>query len=259
MERMVQQVIDLFPRMHVLVVGPGLGRCPLVMKATARIMEQAKASNIPLVIDADALFLLTLPEHQHIVLQQKQQQQKQEDVVMVLTPNAMEYKRLVDAIGKERLEMLLLKGIVIVQKGKHDVVVVVGAAGTRQEQQGSLYATCKEPGGLKRSGGLGDILAGTLGTFVAWNQILRNNNNNRKEEEDDDKNKRSSSSTTTTTRENKLLWACWSACCVVKKSTKAAFDQKRRAMTAPDVLEQIGSVFDNMTTTTTTTTTKGTN
>jgi ATP-dependent NAD(P)H-hydrate dehydratase len=85
---------------------------------------------------------------------------------------------------------------------------------------------CDEMGGWKRSGGIGDVLAGTTGTLVAWNSIL--------------------------TRQDQatsmdLPLACWTACCFVKRATKRAFDVHRRSMTAPDVLEALGPTIDEMT------------
>ncbi len=41
--KMVQKVKDFLPRLHSLVVGPGLGRNHFVMKGVAEIVEAAKA------------------------------------------------------------------------------------------------------------------------------------------------------------------------------------------------------------------------
>ena len=90
---------------------------------------------------------------------------------------------------------------------------------------------CEEVGGLKRSGGIGDILSGACGTLVAWNHILTKQGK---------------------TTCDDLPLACWTACCFVKRSTKVAFDRHRRSMTAPDILQEIGPVIDRMTTTSTT-------
>jgi ATP-dependent NAD(P)H-hydrate dehydratase len=40
-------VKDAFPRIHTLVVGPGLGRDPNVMKSVESIIEAAKMKNMP--------------------------------------------------------------------------------------------------------------------------------------------------------------------------------------------------------------------
>lgn len=198
---MVHEVTSRMERLHVLVLGPGLGRCPLVLRATAQIMKEAMTRNLSMVVDADALFLLTLDEYKNLLTGYDK---------VILTPNVVEYKRLLKANhGKD----IAMQGIVV-KKGEFDEIYY----GKSDE-----VLTCREPGGWKRSGGLGDILAGTLGTFVGWSEILQ--------ERDEDANRQLS---------------CWSACCVVKRATRLAFEAKRRAMTAPDVLNEVGPAMMEM-------------
>lgn len=198
---MVSEVVPLMDRMHVLVVGPGLGRCPLVMRATAQIIEKAMQRNLFLIIDADGLFLLTLEPYRNLLEGYEK---------VVLTPNVMEYKRLMDANDGD-VSRVFSKGI-IVKKGAQDVIM----------RDGKQVMVCDEEGGLKRSGGIGDVLAGTLGTFMAWNEILAS-------------------------RETPVdrTWSCWCACHLVKRATKHAFEQKGRSMTAPDVLNSIWANVDD--------------
>jgi len=131
-------------------------------------------------------------------------------------------------ISAERLERSL-GGAIIIRKGHHDVI---SASLIDSDFQSSAKVQrkmlCKEEGGLKRSGGLGDILAGAVATFLAWNSLLTRETPGERDVDD-------------------VLLACWSACCVVKRATKVAFDKKKRAMTAPDVLEEIGETVDVMT------------
>ena len=202
-DSMVEQVVSYMDRLHVLVMGPGLGRCPLVFQATAQIMKQAMARNLWIVVDADALFLLTLDDYKGILADYDK---------VVLTPNVMEFKRLKQAFGDENLG-LLTKGLII-QKGAQDLIMQGGT---------SEPLVCTEIGGLKRSGGLGDILSGTLATFIGWHMILQSRGC------DVDK---------------KL--SCWVACCVTKRATHSAFQSKRRSMTAPDVLNFIGPTMMEM-------------
>jgi ATP-dependent NAD(P)H-hydrate dehydratase len=249
--------------LHCLVIGPGLGRCPLVMKAVAQILVEARRRHLHVVLDADALFMLSLPEYRDILSGYDK---------AVLTPNAVEYLRLFPptqasasaassskVVGGEEEEEVAksahLKDVTIVRKGKEDVVMVVqddddNDSGENNEQQqhqqqqiSAAHLTCSEPGGLKRSGGIGDVLAGTLGTMLAWHSILvkqrggggglsilpangDNNNDN---------------------INNDLSLSCWTACCFVKRATYKAFQAKRRSMTAPDVLEALGPSIDEMT------------
>jgi ATP-dependent NAD(P)H-hydrate dehydratase len=220
---MVDQVVGELDRLHCLVVGPGMGRCPLVMKAVASILVEARQRNLHVVLDADALYMISLPEYQGILSGYDK---------AVLTPNIVEYKRLFPAAGEGKLGNL--NHVTVVRKGKEDVVMVVQAdndgIGENEQQQPQLIShsrlTCTEPGGLKRSGGIGDVLAGTLGTTVAWHSILVERG---------------------VASANDLPLSCWTACCFVKRATYTAFQAKRRSMTAPDVLEDLGASIDQMT------------
>lgn len=195
-DSMVERVVSHMERLHVLVMGPGLGRCPLVFQATARIIQESMQRNLTIVLDADALFLLTLDIYKDVLTDYDK---------CILTPNAMEYKRLLQGHGNDQLGFLT-KGL-IVKKGACDMIF----------RPGSDVLVCSEAGGLKRSGGLGDALAGTLATFMAWHDILQSRGCD----------------------VNRQL-SCWSACSVTKRATHSAFLSKRRAMTAPDVLNEIG-------------------
>jgi ATP-dependent NAD(P)H-hydrate dehydratase len=209
-DTMVQHVTDSMQRLHCLVIGPGLGRCPLVFKAVAGIIRAARDQNLYLVLDADALFMLSLPEY-HNLLQGYDK--------AILTPNIVEYKRLfVDGVGgvAEGESDASFASAVIVLKGKHDEIY----------SHGTKVIICEEEGGLKRSGGIGDVLAGTISTLTAWHVILKDRN---------------------VASDADLPLSCWTACCFIKRATKRAFDSKRRSMTAPDVLDELGPCIDTMT------------
>jgi ATP-dependent NAD(P)H-hydrate dehydratase len=201
---MVNEVTPMMDRLHCLVIGPGLGRCPIVFRAVARIIQAARERGLYLVLDADALYMLCLPEYRSLLRGYDK---------AILTPNAVEYKRLINGDAYHDSD---LASVTIVQKGKQDVIMVGS----------NRVFTCSEEGGLKRSGGIGDVLAGTVGTLTAWHNILR------------DRGVASSAD---------LSLACWTACCVVRRGTKTAYQVNQRAMTAPDVLEEIGPTIDRMT------------
>lgn len=55
-----------------------------------------------------------------------------------------------------------LGGVTIIQKGPHDYI-----------SNGKYTLTCDIPGGLKRSGGQGDTLTGSLATFLAWRRAYK--------------------------------------------------------------------------------------
>ena len=225
-DKMVERVNSFLPKIHCLIIGPGLGRCPIVLEATAKIIKAALDAEVSLVIDADGLYLLSLNQYKDLLSCVDLSANKAQ---VILTPNIVEYRRLVELFcsGKKSSTGLFLgtplERCIIIKKGKHDHVF------TPRDPSTGVYREmyCEEQGGLKRSGGIGDVLAGATGTFVAWNRILH-------------KDLESSHS-------GDILLSCWSAACLTKRATHRAFNRKRRSMTAPDILEDIGEALDDMT------------
>lgn len=224
---MVQQVTSKVKQLHVLVIGPGLGRCPLVFEATARIIQHAMKQDLALVLDADALWMLAQPKYRSIL---------GDYTKVVLTPNVVEYKRLFpendsnntndddnDNTTSSLQQRQLLTHATIVQKGHVDVIM----------RNGQTLMECHQIGGKKRSGGIGDVLAGTIGTLVAWHEILSSSTRAKQHPH--------------ATEESSLALSCWTACCFVKRATQLAFQDKKRSMTAPNVLDQLGIAMDQMT------------
>mmetsp|Transcript_9653 Transcript_9653/g.14526 ORF Transcript_9653/g.14526 Transcript_9653/m.14526 type:complete len:401 (+) Transcript_9653:125-1327(+) len=225
--KMVDSVTNSLDRLHALVIGPGLGRDPAVMNATAQIIRDARKKGVGLVLDADALFLLSLEDYHDLLL--RNDDDEREENAFVLTPNVVEYERLLNSIGNGSEDHFrnVTKDVIIVKKGHHDIIERFPSKGCIENEKQIMVMTCEEKGGLKRSGGIGDILAGAIGTFVAWNKILS------KQGADTD-----------------LLLSCWMASSFTKRSTNAAFKKKKRSMTAPDILEEIGAVVDETTSST---------
>jgi len=161
-DKIAGPIIDLLPRIHVLVVGPGLGRDELMHEVCRRVLRAAREQSTPFVVDADALALVS----------------GDPDLVRgyelaVLTPNVVEFGRLTAALGiddevaqaKEgrgesaKVEALAraLGGVTVVQKGAKDLI-----------SNGKTTLTVDLKGGLKRSGGQGDTLTGSIATFLGW-------------------------------------------------------------------------------------------
>jgi len=253
-DKMVNEVTSTMNRLHVLIIGPGLGRCPLVFKGVAKIIQAAQSQNIPLVLDADALFMLTQEPYVRTLLCNDAERSVRDGSISgssststllppcVLTPNVVEYKRLMQCtpLGEERW-----KDMIICKKGATDTIV--------HKAKGIEYH-CEEQGGWKRSGGIGDVLAGTLGTLVAWNRILTQRAARQGHNGVDDASPTSApqASSTSTLQmaaagfatADDLPLACWTACCFAKMATKRAYDEHGRAMTAPDVLAELGPTVD---------------
>ncbi|OAV99660.1 hypothetical protein PTTG_25245 [Puccinia triticina 1-1 BBBD Race 1] len=153
---------QLMGRLHVLVVGPGLGRDTEMQDWAEWTLRTAMKKKIHLVLDADALWLL----------------QNKPEILRgyphaILTPNHVEFQRLLKACsidprendgddGRLALELSkALGGCTILQKGAMDLVARVGSEVAKVSCQGSP----------KRCGGQGDILSGLVGTWCAWSKL----------------------------------------------------------------------------------------
>ncbi len=150
---MVHKVSSSFDRLHAIIIGPGLGRCPIVMEATSIIIQKAMGQNLNIVLDADGLFLLSMEGHWDIFTRGLIESESKSKVI--LTPNVVEYKRLVDSMGEGSEDILRskLRGVTIIRKGHEDIIEYVPKSDDEKVQQ--LKMICSEQGGLKRSGGLG--------------------------------------------------------------------------------------------------------
>lgn len=162
--RVLEELKSILARLHVLVIGPGLGR-ESYMQAFAKLaIATARSSGMFLVLDADALLLVG----QDPALIRGYQR-------AVVTPNVVEFKRLSELIGvnpdvpaNERAGMVSRKlgGVTVLQKGANDII-----ATDAQDAEGeniNHVQVIDTPGGLKRCGGQGDVLSGAVGTFLAW-------------------------------------------------------------------------------------------
>merc|ERR1719295_2228307 len=74
-------------RIHSIVLGPGLGRHPNTMQQVSCIVAQSLKLKIPMVLDGDALWLLSQPMYRGILSEHVHPN-------VILTPNAMEFRRL---------------------------------------------------------------------------------------------------------------------------------------------------------------------
>lgn len=146
----------MLPRLHVIVIGPGLGRDPLMQDTCAHVIEAARKENVSFVLDADGLYLA-----------QTRPQLVQGYKECILTPNVVEFGRLCKAKGLDVSNMeegtkaselaKAFGGVTVIKKGAKDYI-----------SNGEYTFVSDVEGGLKRSGGQGDTLTGSLATFLAW-------------------------------------------------------------------------------------------
>lgn len=207
----VNTITSNFVSLHTLCIGPGLGRHPLVFSIVEQVIYKAMECQLILVLDADVLYMLSLSKYR-AVLEGLTNYER-----CVMTPNLMEMRRLDVAFSGSGIES---KKSILVQKGHVDTI---------------SYATqtimkCKEEGGFKRSGGIGDVLAGAISAFMAWNVFMEETNCGVDEQQ----------------QQKQRLFACWTAATLVKKATKLAYEKKRRSMSAINVVDEISHVLNGM-------------
>jgi len=236
--RLVEQVTSFFPKLHVLVVGPGLGRDPLVMEATRRILLQAKQQALPLVIDADGLWLVS---HAPDVLHDYPPAGNGGKGGVVVTPNLIEFARLqagltgasvADALpsreGPQPMDVMAVaralggeRGrVTVLLKGKEDIVA-----------DGERWLVVGEEGARRRSGGLGDILAGTMGVLMHWSGLAL-----KAQGEEGGGGVTAVCEASRLEARDSVLWACAAASVIARRASRKAFREKRRSMTAPDAI-----------------------
>lgn len=165
----IEEIKPWIPRLHTLVIGPGLGREEKTLDTVAKIIQVCKgpdpAYRKPLVIDADGLFLVT--EKPDLIINYPSP--------IILTPNAVEFVRLARSVLNENWQASSVPNpqrVVALAKalGPNAVVLHKGVADIIAEGKNGEFWTCSDGGSPRRCGGQGDLLSGSLGTFLHWSQ-----------------------------------------------------------------------------------------
>ncbi|KAL5492673.1 hypothetical protein ACEPAI_4120 [Sanghuangporus weigelae] len=213
----------LLKRLHVLIVGPGLGREDYMQDYARMAVGLAREQKMYLVLDADALYMVGLDP----------------DVIRgyekaVLTPNVVEFKRLSEAVNidpstepskRAQLVSKFLGGVTIIQKGPEDVIAV------HPQSSDPQTAIVDTPGGLKRCGGQGDILSGAAGTFLAWAKCF----------EDGAWGRTPSDAGIPVSRLHFL--GAVGASIVTRTVSRRGFEKKGRSLITADLIDEIGGAF----------------
>lgn len=217
---LAKPIIALFPHLHVLVIGPGLGRDPLMQDTIGVVIRAARRAKLSLVLDADALFAI----------------QNDPDLVQgykdcVLTPNVVEFGRLAKALGVDadgntndeeaekgcKALAKALGGVLIVRKGRQDWI-----------SDGEHAVVSDLQGGRKRSGGQGDTLTGCIGTLLAWRKLYLDH-------AWDTQGSFSKSET--------LILAAWGGSAITRECSRRAFAKMGRSLQASDLTGEVGAAF----------------
>jgi NAD(P)H-hydrate repair Nnr-like enzyme with NAD(P)H-hydrate dehydratase domain len=303
-EQIVEDLKAWIKPLHALVIGPGLGRDPLVLSCAMAAVSAARDRDLPVVLDGDALFALN--DDLDIV---------QGYTRCVLTPNPAEYRRLYLSVAaslesngevappplspsehsnsvldqpnsseepsgteeshgmaesssgsKQHLEVpqsesvmrrsnsnlgesqaslapltlpddeesiwspksvktiaAALGGVTIIRKGQTDVI-----------SDGRRLIQCHRPGGLRRCGGQGDILAGITGTMLGWNFGSQSAYENAERVKKREGHRFTASRT---------MLAAWGACSLTREASHRAYEEHHRGTTTPHILNHIGPAF----------------
>ncbi|XP_067041769.1 ATP-dependent (S)-NAD(P)H-hydrate dehydratase-like [Acropora muricata] len=214
----VKEVKDWLPRLHCLVVGPGMGRNPTIMENVKGVLELAKEQGKLLVIDADGLFMVS--SYPDIIKNYTR---------AILTPNAMEFTRLYAAVfGRDpdhsidfssQVTQLCreLGGVTICRKGHEDIIA-----------DGNDVVHCTMTGSNRRCGGQGDLLSGSMGVFFHWADIAFKKMN--KEDR--------------ACAYGRSLVAAFGACALTRTCNRLAFAKYKRNMTTTDMIAEIHDAFE---------------
>jgi ADP-dependent NAD(P)H-hydrate dehydratase / NAD(P)H-hydrate epimerase len=152
----VSSLTDLIPLLataDVIVVGPGLGQSDW----SKMLWQAVKDTNIPMVVDADALNLLSKNPIKHDN--------------WILTPHPGEAARMLgsatDAVQSDRFAAL--KAL----NSKYGGVCVLKGAGSLLGSEAELTAICRAGNPGMASGGMGDLLSGIIAALLAQQLSLQ--------------------------------------------------------------------------------------
>lgn len=215
-KHILPKVMGLVARVDVFVVGPGFGRDPLMLKTLERVIQEIMVANKPVILDADALYLVSL--NPGLIKGYRK---------AVVTPNVVEFGRLCTALDIENEDSVEtaqkvsqgLGGVVVVKKGAQEVIV--------RDQSCALNDM---DGSLRRVGGQGDTLTGAMATLLVWASHYQENMWQTEKTEpihDDDL----------------ALVACYGACALVRAASTKAYARYKRAMQTSNIHEFLGEAY----------------
>ena len=155
-EIMLRQPLEIakLPQLNCIVIGPGLGQS----KVAIALLEFWLGQNIPLLLDADALNLIS--SHRHLasmVISRKAE--------TVITPHPGEAARLL-VTNSEHVQKNRVESALTLAKSLQVTCVLKGAGSICAHHDGSWFMNTTGNPGLA-SGGSGDVLSGIIGSLIA--------------------------------------------------------------------------------------------
>ena len=152
-----QDVEPHLNRASVIVIGPGLGRSAWSEQMLQRTFWESNRRKIPVVLDADALNLLS---------DLKLDSTKPKKII--LTPHPGEAARLLNKTVDE-IESDRFKSVMELQK-KYNALCVLKGSGSlvcSSRYRRQYVGVCESGNPGMASGGMGDLLSGLIGSFLA--------------------------------------------------------------------------------------------
>ncbi|KAF8817404.1 YjeF domain-containing protein [Phlegmacium glaucopus] len=239
-DKVKPELQSILSRLHVLIVGPGLGREPHMLSYAKTAVSMAKKQGMYVVLDADGLYMIG--EDISVIKGYRR---------AVLTPNVVEFKRLSEQVGidpkvpsDQRAAWIskILGGVTVLQKGAKDIIssdTTGDEADLREsraegvdEELENIQETIEVDieGGLKRCGGQGDVLSGCVGTFMAWGRCYEDG---------------AFGNGTIPTSRIPLLAAVGGSM-VTRTASRRAFSKEGRSVVTQDMIPEIGKSFQEV-------------
>lgn len=210
--------IGFIERLSVLIIGPGLGDDPEIEPTVTGIIYHARERNLPLIIDGSGLNIIA-----------KQPKLVQGYSNCILTPNIAEFGRLAQGAGvklegaigtnwQQQAQQLAaaLDGPLLLSKGQVDVI-------TDGRQQ--LVVTAD--GSPRRCGGQGDVLTGTIASFISWQKAAK-------------KQQQQQQDGSPAAALLPLMIAAYGGCLAMRAAAVLKYAEKGRSMVAGDMLDALG-------------------
>jgi ATP-dependent NAD(P)H-hydrate dehydratase len=228
------------PRLHALVIGPGLGRDKTVLAHVEQLIGILRKQDkpIPLVIDADGLFLIT--EKPDLIRNYEN---------CILTPNGAEFERLFEKVtgmkadeqkqekNKKGLAQKLAEALQvnILMKGHLDII----SSPTNQEP-----VQCGIDGSPRRCGGQGDLLSGALVTCYYW--AIKGRDKIEQAPTSPDQSPAKNDRPFQFSSVNPAQVAGYAASSLIRTSCQSSFNKHGRSMISADVIKEIGPTFNKL-------------
>ncbi|KAF8966351.1 H-hydrate dehydratase [Flammula alnicola] len=239
-DKVKPELQSILARLHVLIVGPGLGREAYMQSFAKLAVSIARERGMFIVLDADGLYMIG--QDVSIIKGYRR---------AVVTPNVVEFKRLSEQVGvdpktppdqRASLVSRKLGGVTVLEKGPSDIISTdstgeeADLAASQMKDADPQLEKAKETvqvdveGGLKRCGGQGDVLSGSVGAFMAWGRCY----------EDGAYGDRSLPASRVP------LLAAVGGSMVTRTASRLAFAKYGRSVVTEDMIPEIGKAFTEM-------------